>query len=103
MTPVCETKKEELARLANELMSSQENVLKNVFYKLVPAQNCGDKVCDKFIGRYNKVYSVMLTDDEDGVSSIVLTWDIIDTKTNDITRFITSLIIIRKIYKQGAH
>ena len=77
-TTELETRKEKLGNLANEMMASNDPILQNVFYKLAPFYTCADRVSENFVGNYNKVYSVRLAEDEDGFSSIVLTWDLIE-------------------------
>ncbi|MCR4721790.1 MAG: DUF5688 family protein [Lachnospiraceae bacterium] len=73
-----EIKKEELVNRVHEIVSCKENILSNVFYKLIPTNRCLDKVSEPFIGDMSKVYAIRISDDEEGVSSIVFTWEIAD-------------------------
>ena len=73
-----ETKKEELTNLAREMMGSKEKILDNVFYRLMSSKNCLDRVSEHYVGDYDKAFAIRLSDDEEGISSIVLTWDMLE-------------------------
>ena len=78
-TVLDDVKKGELTLIAKEIMSSKENILKNVFYRLLPSKRCLDRVSETFLGDMSKVYAIRLTNDEEGSSSIVLTWEMADS------------------------